>query len=55
MDRSDLPTAEERGEGALISVLYCPVLAGEETTAEGDGDEPYSGRPIPCWFLKGSP
>lgn len=55
VDSSCLPTAEERGEGALISVLYCPVLAGDEANADGDGDEPYSGLPIPCWVLKGSP
>lgn len=40
VESSGLPTAEERGEGALMSALYCPVLAGEEATAEGDGDEP---------------
>lgn len=55
VDKSGLPTTEGRGEGALISALYCPVLAGEEASAECDGDEPYSALPIPCWFLKGSP
>lgn len=55
MGRSGLPGAVERGEGALMSALYCPVLEEEEAIAECDGEEPYSRRPIPCWILKGSP
>ena len=55
MAKSIRPIEEERGEGAFISARYCPGPEGEAAIAEGEEDEPYSGRPIPGWHRKGSP